>query len=568
MTNTTTKASECRPPSTPSQHTSCSTISRNLLRTTKPWTKDSSCLECPKKKKKKITTSEETFVLSVEAFIKEELETVEVVVKEEGALRIVRLQVFREALNRLILSFPLRPLTKLLKRIQFEYERVLDSCIDVSVVEIDVLKQQVYRLEQNHAEEMHRFVLKQKTEQKQLKESFEYVSKHMDEYAKQRDVVQEALVDARKECEEMKRAYEAVVDENKTLSETIQGFEEECRRREWQEKEMKTVMSTTRTDLDRAMEEITQLKKHVLYLEDAAASSVSGCNSNSTTEMQLPVLIPAAVMNNTEVVQEKDVLSLVDNEEDLQVQEDSLIVVDQSNEDDDDEDRPVGDYIRALGTSADVAEYLRMEGYVRKVNISKRETERLIHDCYKQKDNYERNGMPETTLASFFTRYLKTISDSDSVKAIEYAYNLIQALSLYSYDIDCRVFLALLQGKVEEGVHEAHRCMLYQVYEAMVEIENKLKKEENGEKEGRIPSDVFMTEIQRLFPEKSAEEFFVLKRALYLNSNGGTVDYTAVLLEEDRDCNQTKFCECLREQDLNQRMGCFSTILLNLNTKQ
>ena len=77
--------------------------------------------------------------------------------------------------------------------------------------------------------------------------------------------------------------------------------------------------------------------------------------------------------------------------------------------------------------------------------------------------------------------------------------------------------------------------------------------EQHGQTTGKLSLTAFMTQIHQLFPSKSKEALLKLHQAVLIDSKGTQVDYVS-LLAEDREGNQSTFCECLRGQHLDQVM--------------
>ena len=202
-----------------------------------------------------------------------------------------------------------------------------------------------------------------------------------------------------------------------------------------------------------------------------------------------------------------------------------------------------GAFFRGLGTGIDVPRYLRLNGRVRNRRLGKRETERLIKDVWIKKEQ-ARNHDP---LSEFFYVYLKKRFRSHAL-VVEWAYNVVDALERYEYDNDCELFLKILRGQLSDAVQIDQVDMLRNLHEALVAIDRNAN---GGTQRNVVQRTELLKLLRRMFPTKPQANFNALQKALFFEAPGSMINYVE-LLAEDRDGNQGKFCEALRDQHLEE----------------
>ncbi|KAF0696362.1 Aste57867_12876 [Aphanomyces stellatus] len=270
-----------------------------------------------------------------------------------------------------------------------------------------------------------------------------------------------------------------------------------------------------------------------------------------------------------------------------------------------------GEYLEGLGMGDGVPEYLQYTGRVRNKYYSKRDVERMIsygptshdgltiylaRDIWQQKATAEKltlrsatsssnsssttsgssrrgstrssvstNSRKSTTnatpppptagpppcipLRQYFHTYL-TKKYPVRTDAAECAYNVCAALDLFQYDSECRIFQLILQGEIPEDARADQLRVVYSVYEAYAALDK--NDPDMSKRKGCVSVGAALRELRILFPWKSDECMSALCRALLLESKGQPhINYTT-LLEQDRDGNQTTFCECVRSQHLDE----------------
>ena len=214
-------------------------------------------------------------------------------------------------------------------------------------------------------------------------------------------------------------------------------------------------------------------------------------------------------------------------------------------------------HFEGLGLDPSLPPYLRANGYVQNIMLSKRDTEMIINDIWVAREKLveeaeakaavDRKPINLKPFDDFFYEYISNRFKWGN-RIVEFGYNFIDALKKYVRDSDIRLFSLVLNGRLNEEVRNDSIQM-------MVNFEEELKKEEmmsRSDISGVLTFDVFMRVLRRIFPTKGDVPLQRLERVLLFETNGTkTVKYIE-LLGEDENGNQGKFAELLRAQHLTE----------------
>ena len=212
-----------------------------------------------------------------------------------------------------------------------------------------------------------------------------------------------------------------------------------------------------------------------------------------------------------------------------------------------------------MGQTTDVPKFFRHSGKIRNKHMSKRDTEKLVKELWKERlvDPAVSAGRAGD-LVDFVGGYLqKKVGIAAAV--IELGYNFLYGLWLYQWDADCELFLKILTGEIREEVYIAANRLQYDI-EEMFALMDKAK----GQVSGSIPKDDLRIALASFFRVgepggKDLARFDEIMQALDEDQPGPNVEWKKVF-EEDREFNQGEFAETLRDQFLQERIDFFSAL--------
>eukprot|EP01051_Picozoa_sp_SAG22_P020726 SAG22_NODE_4305_length_1311_cov_0.740924_2_plen_211_part_01 len=151
------------------------------------------------------------------------------------------------------------------------------------------------------------------------------------------------------------------------------------------------------------------------------------------------------------------------------------------------------------------------------------------------------------SVAEYFGNWLKLKFGSERL-IVEMAYNMVDALRRFEYDADCELFLKILFGQLCEQTYHDQMRLVDTFLETCKQYDRDVS---GGRQMGLIPRTDFMKLLVAEFSMKTAAEMKNLKRALSTDQPLPSIDYNK-LFASDREGNQGKFAELLRDQFVNE----------------
>jgi len=212
-----------------------------------------------------------------------------------------------------------------------------------------------------------------------------------------------------------------------------------------------------------------------------------------------------------------------------------------------------------MGQTPDVPKFFHHSGKVRNRHMSKRDTEKLVKELWKERlvDPAVSAGRAGD-LVDFVGKYLqKKVGIAAAV--VELGYNFLYGLWVYQWDADCELFLKILTGEIREEVYIAANKLQYDL-EELFALMDKAK----GQATGSIPKDDLRIALASFFRVgqpggKDLARFDEIMQALDEDQPGSSVEWKKVF-EEDREFNQGEFAETLRDQFLQERIDFFNAL--------
>ncbi len=216
-----------------------------------------------------------------------------------------------------------------------------------------------------------------------------------------------------------------------------------------------------------------------------------------------------------------------------------------------------------MGQATDVPKIFRHSGKIRNKHMSKRDTEKLVKELWKERlvDPAVSAGRAGE-LVEFVGGYLqKKVGIAAAV--IELGYNFLYGLWLYQWDADCELFLKILTGEIREEVYIAQSKLQFDL-EELFALMDKAK----GQASGIIPKEDLRTALGTFFRVglpggKTLARFDEVMQALDADQPTPTVEWKKIF-EEDREFNQGEFAETLRDQFLQERIEFFAALEIAL----
>lgn len=221
------------------------------------------------------------------------------------------------------------------------------------------------------------------------------------------------------------------------------------------------------------------------------------------------------------------------------------------------------DQLIGMGQATDVPKFFRYSGKIRNKHMSKRDTEKLVKELWKERlvDPAVSAGRAGE-LVDFVGGYLqKKVGIAAAV--IELGYNFLYGLWLYQWDADCELFLKILTGEIREEVYIAQNKLQYDLEELFL-----LMDKAKGQASGSIPKEDLRIALATFFRVgqpggKDLGRFDEVMQALDEDQPGASVEWKKVF-EEDREFNQGEFAETLRDQFLQERIDFFGALEMAL----
>eukprot|EP00753_Platysulcus_tardus_P003422 PLAT12454.13.p1 GENE.PLAT12454.13~~PLAT12454.13.p1 ORF type:complete len:1222 (-),score=621.41 PLAT12454.13:105-3770(-) len=224
-----------------------------------------------------------------------------------------------------------------------------------------------------------------------------------------------------------------------------------------------------------------------------------------------------------------------------------------------------GIFIRAQGLGDDVPRYLRFNGLIRNRLLSKKDTERIIKQCWLRR---EAEGVDaRQPLGTFFYEFLREAFATHG-EIVDWAYNIVDALRRYKYDADVRLFLLVLEGQLPPEVHVDQAQMLARLKKSLRELDLKLHgTTAEGTLQASLTRNQLLSHLHSFFPIKRKDRMSELEQALFAETEGPEVAYME-LFEENVDGDQGEFCETLREQYLDEVLEYVEELVRAIRAKQ
>ncbi|KAI7835772.1 hypothetical protein COHA_010350 [Chlorella ohadii] len=217
------------------------------------------------------------------------------------------------------------------------------------------------------------------------------------------------------------------------------------------------------------------------------------------------------------------------------------------------------EWLIGMGQASNVPKLFRHSGRIRNKHLSKRDTEKLVKEIWRERlnDPAAAAGSAVDLLEFVFQQLQKKVGIVTAV--VEAGYNFLFGLWKYQWDADCELFLRILLGEVKEDVYVAQIRLQEELEELFGAIDRA-----KGQATGFIDTDDLRTALLAYFKVgqpggKTLQRFDELMQAVDEDQEGDRVEWRKVF-EEDREFNQGEFAESIRDQFLQERVEYFKAL--------
>lgn len=206
------------------------------------------------------------------------------------------------------------------------------------------------------------------------------------------------------------------------------------------------------------------------------------------------------------------------------------------------------------GRGDSVAPYLRATGRVKNKNFTRKTVIAFLNDYWLAKDKSVRTRSQISS--DFLGSYIRN-KHGTARTAVEWTYNMMYGLKVYSADPDCETFSCILHGELPEDAHHGQQVMITNLNKEWMKAD---KQNHGGRVWGTLDRTEFADVIRKQFPLKSEEDVKGIRRAVATDQPLPDIRY-ATLLETNANTGlQGKFLETLREQYISDVQQTFPKV--------
>ncbi|XP_044516514.1 translin-associated factor X-interacting protein 1 [Gracilinanus agilis] len=206
-----------------------------------------------------------------------------------------------------------------------------------------------------------------------------------------------------------------------------------------------------------------------------------------------------------------------------------------------------------MGTSEEIPEFLRLDGFARNKKLSKREVVEIIKDIWKER-MAEGQKERKSSMSHFFLNYLKNRFGEAS--AMDWSYTIFENIRLFQSSEVMKQFFDVLSGKVEESAYISQK-----------ELVGHLLKELNNSdihNDGNLTVDQFSAALKNAWPLKTEEQIQELVDTATLEDFPEDVIQYRVLFVEDELGTPGPFIQKLWEQAQAEKQAYLQDLELEL----
>eukprot|EP01065_Artemidia_motanka_P035205 TRINITY_DN43113_c0_g1_i1.p1 TRINITY_DN43113_c0_g1~~TRINITY_DN43113_c0_g1_i1.p1 ORF type:complete len:972 (+),score=216.30 TRINITY_DN43113_c0_g1_i1:64-2916(+) len=210
----------------------------------------------------------------------------------------------------------------------------------------------------------------------------------------------------------------------------------------------------------------------------------------------------------------------------------------------------VGRWIAGAGIRMAVPAWLRFKGRVRDIGLSRKTMTRKLQAFWKfhgnrRKDEMERGGAADfgAVVAAWIEK-----EEPDKKKRPELAYSMRQACRRWQYDLDCQLFLDIVEGRLSEHAYASQLALIESLRTWFVGLDVAA----NGVVTGRVSRTRAIGSLEDFFSWYSVTDVRAMGNLLRESVGGpdaALINYP-LLLSEDADGRRSDFVDAIRDNHL------------------
>jgi hypothetical protein len=190
-----------------------------------------------------------------------------------------------------------------------------------------------------------------------------------------------------------------------------------------------------------------------------------------------------------------------------------------------------------LGRTLEVPRFLRTNGFVNNLNLSKKDVMTLVSELWTSKQQWQNKMKRAMPLPIYLYNFLRNKYNYQP-KVIEYGYNLMETAERYSEEPDLEMFLLIIKNEFPEQLYYDCTRMVKTFRKYLGEVANRNKLDS-------LPKPMVVKCIHSFFPQRRPKDVEILQSMLFESE---TCDPD--LLFEGEGEEQTVFVQCLKKQYL------------------
>mmetsp|Transcript_11146 Transcript_11146/g.21922 ORF Transcript_11146/g.21922 Transcript_11146/m.21922 type:complete len:817 (+) Transcript_11146:67-2517(+) len=222
-----------------------------------------------------------------------------------------------------------------------------------------------------------------------------------------------------------------------------------------------------------------------------------------------------------------------------------------------------------LGRTLEVPRFLRTNGFVNNLNLTKRDVLSVINELWTMKQQWQNKVKRQMPLPIFLYNFLRNKFNYQP-KVIEFGYNLMETSERYSDEPDLEIFLLIIKNEFPEQLFYDCSRMVKLLKRYLIEVASRYKAD-------AVPSltkPTIVKCIQNFFPDKRPKDLEILTdmldRESAITGKPGEAFPIDMLFDEENVEQMSTFVQCIKKQylmDIQRFYADLSSMLLKTGDK-